>query len=70
MTLSLLTKVTANLPLVTSPWGHVAGCINAQGSKPFPRKKSQPCCSIDAVQRMASMATWLKTHEINALKTH
>jgi hypothetical protein len=51
------------------PLVHVAGRINAQTIKLFPHKKSQPCCSIAAMHRTRRLATWLKTHEINALKT-
>jgi hypothetical protein len=42
------------------PLVHVAGRINAPSIKPFPYKKSQPCCSIVAGAPRAMIGDMVK----------
>jgi hypothetical protein len=63
-TLSLLTKVMGSAPLV-----HVVPAINAKASKAFPAKKVSVPVYLHLSTAEERGQSWLKTREINALKS-
>ena len=63
-TLSLLTKVMGSAPLV-----HVVPAVNVKASKAFPAKKVSVPVYPDLSTAGDTRPSWLKSREINALKS-